>query len=82
MKKYIIALFILTFSTVSVNYVVKTKHTSQAQLSIDNVEALACTVISENGPNGGWIWCLCTHDYVCQVNASKHETIYGYAQER
>lgn len=82
MKKYIIALFIIVFSTIGINHVVNTARPSQAQLSIANVEALACTLISEKGPNGGWIWCVCTHNFVCHVNPSKNETIYGYAQER
>lgn len=82
MKKYIIALFIIAFSTLGVNYVVNTASHSRTQLSLDNVEALACTLISENGPTGGWIWCVCTYNYVCHVTPSKNETIYGYAQER
>ena len=61
MKKYIIALFIIVFSTIGINHVVNT---------------------SQKGPNGGWIWCVCTHNFVCHVNPSKNETIYGYAQER
>ena len=77
MKKYIIALFVIVFSTIGINHVVNTARPSQAQLSIANVEALACTLIS-----GGWIWCVCTHNFVCHVNPSKNETIYGYAQER
>lgn len=82
MKKYIIALFIIGFSTFGVNYVANVTTNSQTQLSLDNVEALACTIIAENGPNGGRMWCICTQKLVCHVDLSKNETIYGYSEER
>lgn len=82
MKKYIIAFFIIAFSTLGVNYVMNTTEDSQGQLSMDNVEALACTILSETGPNGGRIWCECIRrDLVCHENAALNEIIYGYAQE-
>lgn len=83
MKKFVIATFIMAFSIFGVNYVINTTPNARTQLSLENVEALACTLISENGPTGGMIWCVCEYDYLCHIYGGDEPVkIYGYCQER
>lgn len=77
MKKYIIALFVTAFSTIGMNYVLDSAEKGN-ELSLENVEALACTMLSENGGGGTSIWCNCDTPTECgTIYYPSYQVVYG-----